>query len=73
MLEFPLIYIFQVIFLYTLYSQACKISIFYQAHFLMQDEVSLTKTTVNRRSMAKLLIAELALVNNHDCISKRAG
>lgn len=37
--------------------------------FWMQDEVNLTKTTVNRRSMAKLLIA---LVNTHDGISKRA-
>ena len=36
----------------------------------MQVEVNLTKTTVNRKSMAKLL---KALVNTHDGISKRAG
>ena len=37
---------------------------------MMQDEVNLTKTTVNRKSMAKLL---KALANTHDGISKRAG
>ena len=38
--------------------------------FVMQVEVNLTKTTVNRKSMAKLL---KALANTHDGISKRAG